>query len=280
MADEPTKEDAPQEPITLEPGTPEYDAAMAARFDEQTPPDSDEGETFIAEKPEGGHDKFYDAKTGSYNWEAHAREVEFRAKGGKPAEPQDGSPSIGDSPEADEGAKDIVAAAGLTMEDLGASIRAEGALTDEQTAALVAQGVPKEMVDDYVSMAKTRMDTNTQAVYEAAGGEESWVEMERWAAANVSEGEKTRLNEMLASGEGELAVSILQQRMAKASPTAGEGKITVPDSTGPTSSIPYESRAQMTTDMNDPKYRSDPAFRRLVHQRVAVSDFNSAAYAG
>ena len=35
--------------------------------------------------PETGSDKFYDAKTGAYNWEGHAKEAEFKLSQ-KPAE--------------------------------------------------------------------------------------------------------------------------------------------------------------------------------------------------
>jgi hypothetical protein len=104
------------------------------------------------------------------------------------------------------------------------------------------------------------------------GGEEAYTKMVQWASQNLSDAEKRAFNEVLETGDlakVQLAVEALHSRYMKANPSAPNLLSGQP----PTSSVAgYASRAEMIRDMQDPRYEKDPAFRKLVEQRVAVSN--------
>jgi hypothetical protein len=264
------------------PGSPEYNAMMVARADAGTGQPSGDGtdpavSTSIPTMPEGGFEKFYDKKTGAYNWQAHAKEAEFKLaqKGGKKPDGQAAKPNqleLG-TEAGDQAAADIVAKAGLDINELGSQIRTAGDISDEAKAKLVEQGIPAELIEDYVSLAKYRIENETASALTYIGGEDEWKALNEWATANLSKAEQATYNEML-QGEGwKVAIDTLKAKRAAAKPGAKEGNLRTGNVNASSSATGYASKAEMTRDIQDPKYKTDPAFRRMVAQRIAVSTY-------
>lgn len=267
-------------PEALKLGTPEYDAAMAAKFDKSQDPktftDTTQDELPAPAMPEGGFEKFYDAKTGAYNWENHAREAEFKLKGGKPAEAKapEADAKKADAPEADAEAADIVAKAGLTMEGLRQEISTDGKLSDASRDAIIKQGVPEWLVDEYVTLAADRVQAQTTSALDYAGGEDTWNQMSTWAAQNLPEAEKVRVNALLGSADWKTGVDVLKTHMNAAKGTSREGRLQSGVQSGSTGASGFSSRAEQTAAIQSDKYKKDPAFRKEVAARIAASDYS------
>lgn len=277
-------------PVKPTPGTPEYDAYMAAEYDRRTsgPSDDEPGVTpepnapEIPAKPEGGHDKFYDAKTGAYNWEAHAKEVEYRSKQGEKkdeakadeAKAEDGKT---DEAKADDVALDALGKAGLKMDVLRDQIVQNGKLDDTAIEALVTKaGLPKELVEDYVALAKFKLDTETSKAKDYAGGEEGWKALKDFAGKSMSPGEQAEVNRLLASEGWKLGIDMIKTRMNASSKTAGEPTLFDGDA-GRQVPTGYRSRSEQNRDMQDPRYRGprrDMTFVRMVEQKVASATYD------
>lgn len=261
---------------TLTPGSPEYNAEMARRYDERRAGGKQEtAETAeIPKLPEGGSEKFYDAKTGAYDWQSHAKELEFKLtqKGGKEEKPAEGTaeekPKDGAS---DDDVQDVITKAGLTADSLREQIIETGTVSDDAKAALVTAGVPEWLIDEHVALAKAHLDTQTSSAMEYVGGEDAWGDLNTWASTNLNDAEKTSFNEMLRGDAWKLAIDTLRVRagaaVQKNEPNLRRGTTTGGSTTG------YTSRAQMIAAMRDPRYRTDPAYRRQVAESVGVSDF-------
>jgi hypothetical protein len=263
------------------PGSPEYNAMMVARAEAGTGQPSEGGTdpavtTSIPAMPEGGFEKFYDKKTGAYNWQAHAKEAEFKLaqKGGgkKPDASKPNQLELGTA-EGDQAAADIVAKAGLDINELGSQIRSTGNISEEAKAKLVEQGIPADLIDDYVNLAKYRIENETQAALAYIGGDAEWKSLNEWAVANLSKAEQATYNEMLQGDGWKVAIDTLKAKRAAAKPNAKEGNLRTGTTNAASSATGYASKAEMTRDIQDPKYRTDPAFRRMVAQRIAVSTF-------
>lgn len=276
------KNQAPQ------PGTDEYNAMMADRYHKghgQAAEDTVEAPQIPA-MPEGGHDKFYDKATGSYNWEAHAKEMMFNQtrKSGKDEQKDASVEQAPANTAADESAgkemglapeaQDVIAKAGLNTADLRDAIVKNGDLTPEQYDALVKAGVPKELVQEHVSNAKYRMDNETAKAVEYAGGVEATNELLGWAQKNLSEPEKAAYNKMLAGPEWQVALDALKTRMASSKPTAGEPSLVIGDVPSSGTATGYRSRSEMKRDMADPRYRSDPTFRSQVMSKMQYATWD------
>ena len=287
-------EDNKQEPKAPEPGTDEYDQQMAQRFEDSQNPDKvvtdARPDTLVPQMPDGGVEKFYNAETGVYDWQSHAKEAEYAVeqkraaaekKAGEDGQSDDDSGDEAPSDEApsDDQVKDVVEAAGLKVEDLKQQIIENGELDASAKEALVKNGIPEALVDDYVALAQDKLQSNTHAAFEYVGGEEVWSQMSAWALENLPEAEIAKHNEMLAGDDWKVAMDILKQKMGAASPTAGEGDLVSSDSTGAPGSVGFKSIAEQTAAINDPRYRTDPTYRQQVQQRIGVSDY-SRQYVG
>jgi hypothetical protein len=158
--------------------------------------------------------------------------------------------------------------AGLDLTKLNAEYEESGALSEDSLAKLAKVGIPKEMVDDYIAGQEARAVAQVGKVHALVGGEAEYKALLTWAAANVSEADKAVFNKNI-NGDFDsqkLVVEALQGKYIKAVGSAP--KLLVGEGAPPVGSG-YESRAQMTADMSDPRYAKDPAFRAKVEQKVA-----------
>jgi len=142
-----------------------------------------------------------------------------------------------------------------------------GQLTDKSYQELEALGFDKDTVDDYIEF---RTAQHNAPILEAAGGEEAYGDMVRWAAANLTPAEQDAYDAAITSDPN---VALLALEGLKAKFTAANGSDTnyyegeESNSTGG-----YESWAQVTEAMKDPKYKTDPAFRSEVERKLAVTN--------
>jgi hypothetical protein len=271
------------EDLEVVPGSPEYNEMMRSKFlselgyetDNQTDEeDTNEGDDAdIPALPEGGQAKFYNAQTGEYNWQAHARELEYRASKGQKPKADEGAAPEGDKPTEDAPAPDgevadIVTKAGLSMETLEQTLQTNGSLTDEQRAALVKTGIPEALVRSYETMYAKAYEAQVKESLDYVGGEQEWQRIHAWAATNLTPAERDQYEVLLAGPSWQVAVDALKSRMGSTSKTAREGSLAA--GAGPSNSSPvgYRSRDEMKRDMSNPLYQSDAKFRERVMQKM------------
>jgi len=252
------------------PGSDEYNQAMVNKFTEGSNEGSDEELPVGAPpKPEGGHDKFYNAETGAYDWESHAKELQFNLDGRQKPEASAEKPKLEiEAPSEEADVKNIVAEAGLDMETLEARLMENGDLSEEDYSALKKVGIPEELTKSYVENIQYRIAAQEREAFQYAGGEEAWAQMTEWAQQNMPEAEINGLNETLRTSNWKLAVDGLRQRMGQtttqrpAEPQFLRGETTTGTQFG------YRSKSEMKSDMASPEYTSSPAFRQQVAQKI------------
>lgn len=121
-----------------------------------------------------------------------------------------------------------------------------------------------------------------KALFEAAGGEDKYRNLQEWAATNMQEKYKSAWNEAIDRGDiGGLEAMLKgvmwdMQQDRGYEPKLGGGRTPTSDAK------PFNSEAEVVELMNDPRYRDpgrrDPAFVKEVERRIAMSDvFNSSA---
>lgn len=269
MADQTKVEDAPVK--APEPGTPEYEAAMVAKAEATMEPKAEEkpeGEPKVdPERPE-----WLPAKFKSVEEMAKAYTELEQKQGGKAPEPKvdDKEAKVDLTPEEEAAAK-VVATAGLDYAALSEEYADKGELSPESYAALAEKaGLDKATVDAYIAGQQALAREAENRAFDIAGGPEEYTKMSQWAAANLTPAEIQAFNKAVegTAEETALAVAGLKAKYVKANGSepallSGGAK---PDSTG------YQSRAEMTAAMRDPRYAKDPAYRKAVEQKIAVSN--------
>lgn len=111
----------------------------------------------------------------------------------------------------------------------------------------------------------------------SVGGEQNFQSMIGWMGTNLTPDEVTAYNDTIENAKSPAQVKLAITNMyARFSAENGQKEPTlVKGETGTMgSSGGYQSRAEITRDMRDPRYRTDPAYRTLVQQKLAkTNDF-------
>lgn len=179
-----------------------------------------------------------------------------------------------ESPESQEVTEDVDASdrEALTMDDIrpfSEEFSEKGELGEESYQKLDELGFPRELVDNYIQgMAAYSQQQSTQMMA-AVGGEESYNQMTEWASKSLSEAEINAYNAIMDSGDPsqiDIAVRGMHARFKAndTEPTLIQGD-TVNVNNG------FNSTAEVTAAINDPRYRKDPAYRKEVQRKIQMS---------
>lgn len=168
--------------------------------------------------------------------------------------------------------------AGIDFSEMNTRWQQSGELTADDYTALEGAGFTKDMVDAYLSGLQYRAAQDSalsvQQITEIksqCGGEKGYSDMMEWAASNLSQDEVDGFNEIVngkSMAATRMAVAGLYARF-----TAVEGR--EPKLLGGRSprdsGDKFESTAQLVEAMKDPRYASDPAYRKKVETKLSRS---------
>jgi uncharacterized protein YbaA (DUF1428 family) len=149
-----------------------------------------------------------------------------------------------------------------------------GTLSEESVAEIESWGIPREMIEGYVEGQKAVLAAQFQSVYSEAGGEESYNSMIEWAADNLPDGEQDAFNRAVMQGTTDDMMFAVRSLVSRWRASTGTGsRPLVQGSTSPAkASGSFRSLAELTAAMKDPRYAKDPAYRKDIETRLAVSD--------
>lgn len=176
--------------------------------------------------------------------------------------------------EMDKAAVETAKAAGLDYEALSTKFATNGKLDDADFVAFAKIGIPRSIVEQYLSDGVTAQEARTAAALTGAGfTDETYGVAATWAkGGGLTAPELAAYNDAVNSGDAarqKQALTFLNHKH-----TLGAGKepsLVNGDSAAPGGVLPYASRAQWLAETNDPKYAKDPAWRAQVVARLGVS---------
>ena len=153
-----------------------------------------------------------------------------------------------------------------------------GKLTQDDYTALDGAGFNKEMVDAYLEGVQFKATQDSQLaaqqvldIKQEFGGEKAYDDMIAWASTALTDGEKAAFDRSIRTTDLDqikLVIGGLQSRyqsQANIEPKLIGGKA----ARGPVDK--YESHAQVIAAMNDDRYKTDPAYRKKVEQKLSRS---------
>ena len=159
----------------------------------------------------------------------------------------------------------------LDFQQMSEEYRQTNSLSEERYEQLANAGIPREVVDQYITGQQAvgnQMKSDAESI---AGGTENYNDMVSWATTNLSEGEIDQYNAAMASGNRDailMAVRGLHSRYqsdygVEPSLLHGASQHDVGDT--------YDSWAQVSRDMASSEYKADPAYRAAVEERLSRS---------
>lgn len=144
--------------------------------------------------------------------------------------------------------------------------------------ALEAKGWSKENIDVVSNAIQITTQTFCDKVVSIAGNEQNYQAIQGWARQNASDADLNRYNEAITTGD--LAYVNLQLSAWKNQYQSGVGKqpnVTLQNLHAGTASngpAPFESLAEQTRAINDPRFREGGRYRNETLQRMMNSKFS------
>ena len=167
--------------------------------------------------------------------------------------------------------KTALSKSGIDFDALAAEYDKDGALSAESLTALEKAGYPKSVVDAYLAGLDALADRYVQEVKNLAGGEENYARLIQFIGSqpqNVIDG----FNAAIQTGniaQIQLALAGVQAQMTAAYGTSNPSVLAGAQGAGtPTG---YQTTEEMTKDMSDPRYQTDPAFTQEVYRKLQHS---------
>lgn len=168
-------------------------------------------------------------------------------------------------------AREVTQAAGIDFDILTQEYMDNQGLTQESYDKLGEAGIPRHIVDQFIAGQEASAEMQRGSIIEEAGGESEYSNMVNWAAETFSEEEITAFNNTVTQGDTasvRMAVAGLKARF-EASQGNEPQRMVSGESAG---ANVYRSNAELVSDMSDPRYHSDPAFRADVMKKLERSD--------
>ena len=159
-----------------------------------------------------------------------------------------------------------------------------GTLNDEMYADLSKAGFNKAMVDSYLEGVRSQVgfetaqtesapmlsDAEVAEVHSIAGGKQGYEQLMAWASDNISDADAKNFDEVVETGNKAAVTFAVKALFGQYEDAVGRDSTLVTGKAAPADV--YRSMAQVVSDMNDPRYDRDEAFRDDVQEKLARSN--------
>ena len=159
----------------------------------------------------------------------------------------------------------------------------DGQLSDEMYGDLQKAGFNKDMVDSYLkgvresygmaaqeAEAPVLSDAEVAEVHSIAGGKQGYEQLMAWASDNISDADAKNFDEVIETGNKAAVTFAVKALFGQYEDAVGRDSNLVTGKAAPADV--YRSMAQVVSDMNDPRYDRDEAYRDDVQAKLARSN--------
>lgn len=150
----------------------------------------------------------------------------------------------------------------------------KGTISEDSFKELESKGIPREYVNQYIKGFEASQQAEVSSILSDIGGESEFQAMSQWASDNLDDSDLSAYNNAVTSGNKEQASFAVKGMYARyKSGVAGkEPRLLSGDTRVSGATDVFRSTAEVVEAMKNPKYKSDPAYRKDVEQRLARSN--------
>ena len=157
------------------------------------------------------------------------------------------------------------------MDKFYSEYQEQGSLSEKSYEELGKMGLDKNLVDGYIAGQEAIANSEVQTIHNLVGGADNYSRVIDYAKTNLNEAEQNAFNETLETGSIEQVKFAVQGIASRAGIGSEQPQSMINGDSIETNSDVFESSAQVIDAMNDPRYAKDPAFRKLVEEKIARS---------
>jgi len=258
-------------------GTPEYDAKMAEIGSKvpisdsnagviNDPTASTDGRPSAMDRPQWLPEKF---KTPEELVKSYQ---ELESKLGKPKQEPEGKPEGESSPHSQRDLQEETPNESADFSKYEQEFVSTGNLSEESITEITDKyKLPKQYVETYIAGLQALQAQQLNSGYALVGGEQNYTSMIEWAKVNLSPQEIQDYNTQVTSGKPEATKFAIEALHSRYKAAVGDAPNLISGNTGQPSSNGFKSRAEITSAMSDPRYAKDPAYRKEVMDKIAVT---------
>lgn len=243
--------------------------------------DPQEAEQGGPQRPDNVPEKFWDAAAGTVNTDALLAsygELESKlggdTQGEAEAENPAEAPEAPEAPVSEEQAGEIAESAGIDMAAAEAHFMETGNISEDDYAKLEQVGITRDMVEEFIGYRVHQADAIRDEVLQPYGGAEGAGRMVEWAADNWDPDSAAAFNEAMESGDkGKMAIALRALKLDHDKAVGVRPQRLQQAATGaPSKGAVFQSFEQLMEAQRDPRYATDPAYRKSVMDRLSRSN--------
>ena len=161
---------------------------------------------------------------------------------------------------------------GVDFDALSQEFAELGGLSEDSYDSLIEAGIPRSMVDQFIDGQMAVATQMQQEAFAQVGGQEAYEDMVTWASDNMPEASIDAFNNAVNSGNIETANLAIQGLQAKYRSVNGSEPSLIMGETKSVTGGVFDSAAQLTAAMRDPRYSTDSAYRQSVAAKLSRSN--------
>ncbi len=160
---------------------------------------------------------------------------------------------------------------GLNLEGMADEYRQNNGLSEERYEELQKAGIPRDVVDQYISGQQAVGSQLKSEAESIAGGSEQYADMVNWATQSLTEGEQDQYNKAMESGNRDAILMAVRGLHSRYQADYGVEPNLMHGASQHDAGEIYDSWAQVSRDMAADEYKADPAFRAAVEDKLSRS---------
>jgi len=161
---------------------------------------------------------------------------------------------------------------GINFESLSQEFMELGGLSEDSYDTLIDAGIPRGIVDQFIDGQMAVAEQMQEEAFAQVGGQEAYADMVTWASDSLPEASIDAFNNAVNSGSIEAANLAIQGLQAQYRSVHGSEPSLVMGETKSVTGGVFDSAAQLTAAMRDPRYSTDSAYRQQVASKLSRSN--------
>jgi len=139
----------------------------------------------------------------------------------------------------------------------------------EETEAPEEVEEPSEETEE---QGESLTEAQAQELFKMVGGEKAYQSMINWAGQNLSQEEISMYDSVMGKGDPNAIFFAVQALNSKYSDSVGRDGQMLSGKSVKSEDNSFQSQQELVQAMSDPRYDNDPAYRRMVLNKLANSD--------
>jgi len=161
---------------------------------------------------------------------------------------------------------------GINFDSLSQEFAELGGLSEDSYDTLIDAGIPRAIVDQFIDGQMAVAEQMQEEAFAQVGGQEAYADMVTWASDSLPEASIDAFNNAVNSGSIEAANLAIQGLQAQYRSVHGSEPSLVMGETKSVTGGVFDSAAQLTAAMRDPRYSTDSAYRQSVASKLSRSN--------